>query len=147
MAAFAFLDQLDFVAFGRVNEGKGRAARTGRRAVGIFQAVFGQVLRKSVEAVHLERQMREIGLDRHGSAAGEMADFNFLVAFGRLEKDEFRAARRSVPLDFLEAEDFAVESHRAFQIIHAVARMQEFCDLAHDVSNVQSPMSKVERFV
>ena len=147
MAAFALLNEFDFVAFGRVNEGEGCAAGTRRRAIGEFHAEFFQMLRKFVEAVHLERQMGEVGLDRYGAAAREVADFNFLIAFRRLEKNQFGAARRFVPLDFLEAEDVAIEFHGALQIVHAVARVQQFCDLAHIKFNVQSPIFKVERIV
>ena len=49
-----------------------------------------QVPAKFIETVHLEREMREIGLHLHRAAAGEKADFNLLLAFGRLEKNQFR---------------------------------------------------------
>ena len=67
----SFLNQFDFVAFRGVNEREGRAAGTRRRAIGKFQAQFGKMLGKFVEAVHLEREMREVGLDLHGIAARE----------------------------------------------------------------------------
>jgi hypothetical protein len=36
-----------------------------------------------------------------------------------------------VPLDFFEAEHVAIKLYRAFQIVHAIARVQQFCDFAH----------------
>ena len=43
----------------------------GGGAVGKFQAVPGQVLFKFGQAVHLERQMREVGLHLHGPPPGK----------------------------------------------------------------------------
>ena len=139
------MNQFDFVAFRRVNEGKYRASGSGGRAVGKLQAVFGQVLAEFLKAVHLEREMGEVGLHLHRAAAGKIRDFDLLLAAGRLEKNEFRAARRFVPPDFLEAQHVAVKFHRAFQIVHAIARVQQFRDLAHARNlSVQCPMSNVQ---
>jgi len=33
-----------------------------------------------------------------------------------------------VPPELLQAEDIAIKLHRAFEIVHAVARVQEFAD-------------------
>ena len=98
--------------------------RAGRRAVGKFQAVLGEMFGKFFQAVHCKRQMREVGLDLDRFAAGEKTDFNLLLAAGRFEKNQFRAARRFVPARFFEAENVAVKFHRAFEIVHAIARVQ-----------------------
>ena len=91
-----------------------------------FRPMSGEVFAEFLKAVHLEREMREVGLHLHRAGRREAADFNFLIAPGRLEKNEFGAARRFVPLDFLEAQYVTIKIHRAFQIVHAVARVQQF---------------------
>jgi hypothetical protein len=128
---FALLYQFDFVTFRRVNEREHGSGGARRRTVGIFQAVFGKVLAEFFEVVHLERQMREVGLHLYRAAGRETANFNLLVAGRRLEKNELRTTRRFVPLDFFEAEHVAIKLYRAFQIVHAIARVQQFCDFVH----------------
>src|ERR1019366_8957031 len=103
----------------------------GRRAVGKVEAVRSQVPGKFVEAVHREREMREVGLNLPRAAAGKTGNLNLLLTARCFEKNQFRAARRFVPTHFLQPEDVAVKCHRAFEIVHAVTRMQEFCDYAH----------------
>src|SRR5580693_4869565 len=52
--ALAALNQFDFVAFGRVNEGEPRPGRTRRRAVGILQAILREMLFELLQVVHQE---------------------------------------------------------------------------------------------
>jgi hypothetical protein len=103
---------------------------------------------KFVEACDFKGEVREVGLDFYGFTFWEMANLDFFVAFWRFEKNEFRAARRFVPANFFEAENLAIKFHRAFEIVHAIARVQQFCDFAHAQkfyqSAVQKPMSKVD---
>ncbi len=68
--------------------------------------------------------MCEVGLNFDGFAAGEVTDFNLLFAAGRFEEGQFRAARRFVAADFFQAKNVAVKFHRAFEIVHAITRMQ-----------------------
>ena len=91
MAAWLLFNKFDFVAFGRVNKGERSSARTGRRAVGKFQAVLREVLGKCLKVVHLEREMGEVGLHLHRAAAQETSDFNQLLATGRVQKDQFES--------------------------------------------------------
>ena len=124
------LDEFDLVAFGGVDEREAAAAiGLHRRAVGVFEAVLDEVLAESFEAVHLEGEVGEVGLDLHGAAGGEAANLDGLLALRGFEEGEFGAARGFVAADFGEAEDVFVELDGAFQIVHAVAGVEEFVDL------------------
>jgi len=101
------------------------------RRIGILEAEFRQVLGKGGEVVHLESQVREVGLHLDRAAAGKMTNLDQLFALGRLEKDELRTARRAVPPDFLEPEHFAVKFDRPFKIVDPVPGMQKFFDACH----------------
>ena len=64
---------------------------------------------KGVEIVHLEGEMRQIRTDLHRAALIELADLDHLLAARRFEENQFRTARRSVPLHFLETEHILVK--------------------------------------
>src|SRR5438477_8227087 len=87
------LDQFDLVTLRRVDEGEEGAGGGRGGTVRILQAEFCQVPAKFLEAVHLERQMGQVRLDLNRAAGWEAAKFNLFLALGRLEKDQFRAAR------------------------------------------------------
>jgi hypothetical protein len=59
---FAF-DQLNLVTLRRVNEREHRTGGSRRRAIGVFQAVLGEVFLELRQTVHFECQMRQVGLD------------------------------------------------------------------------------------
>lgn len=80
------------------------------------------------EAFDFEGQVGEIGLDVNGAAGREGAKLDQFRAARRLHEDEFRAARGFVAADFCQAKDVTVEIDGGFQIIHSVARVQEFSD-------------------
>jgi hypothetical protein len=128
---FGPLDKLDFVTFGCVNESDPAAVLVQMRAVGIFQASRGQVFGELFEAIDFKRQVRQVRLDLHGAAGGEGAQFDEFLAFRRLHKDQFRTARRFVPVHFRQAEHLLVESDGALKIIHPVTGMQQFPRDAH----------------
>jgi len=53
IATFAALNQFDFIASGASMNGEDRAGGSGRRAVGIFQAMLCEVFAEFLEVVHL----------------------------------------------------------------------------------------------
>jgi hypothetical protein len=59
---FRALDQFHFVSFRRVNERETAAIFFEVRSVGIFVAELFQMLAKSVQAIHLESQVRQVRL-------------------------------------------------------------------------------------
>ena len=120
------LNQLDLVPLRRVDEGEDRAAGRGGRAIGIFQAEFREVFAEFFEVVHFEGQMCQVRLHLHRAARREAAKLNLFLALRRFEEDQFRAARRFVPAQFLQAEHVLVKFHGLFQIVHAIARVQKF---------------------
>ena len=69
--------------------------------------------------------MGKIRLHLHVAAGWEVANFNQLFALWCFEEDQFRTAWGFVALDLIEPEDFAVEFHRALDVVHAVARVQK----------------------
>src|SRR5262245_8976173 len=79
--------------------------------------------------------MSEVGLDLDGEAVGKGADVDELVTAGSVEKDELRAARGFVAANFLQAEDIEVEADGFFEVVHAVAGVQQLFDSAHRRDN------------
>ena len=76
------------------------------------------------EAIDLEGEVSEIGLDLNGTAVREVAELDGFFAFGCLEEDEFGAARRFVAADFVQAKDLFVEFYGALEVIEAVAGVE-----------------------
>jgi hypothetical protein len=70
--------------------------------------------------------MGKISLHLHRAAVGKMAKLDQFLAFGRLHKDEFGAARGFMATDLLEAEHAFVKIDALFEIVQAVARVEEF---------------------
>ena len=81
--------QLPSVAFRRVNEGKAAAIFANVRRIGKFEAELREVFSKLVQAVHGERQMRQVRLDLHWAAGREGTYLNQFLALGRFEKYQF----------------------------------------------------------
>jgi hypothetical protein len=89
----------------------------------------GRLTRERLEVVDFEREVHEIGLHHHrGSARGHLAEFDFLLAVRGLEEDQLRAARGGVPTRDLQADDLLVETHAAFDVVHAHPRVEKFFD-------------------
>ena len=130
------MHQFNLVTFRCVNECEAAAIRLEGRTIGIFQTKPGEVLLECIETVHFKGQMREVRLHLDGITRGEETDFDQFLAFRGLEKNQFRTAGRFMPAHLLQAEDFAVEFYRAFQIVDAVASVQEFSRSAHERSLV-----------
>ena len=93
--------------------------------------MFGEVFGEFLQAVHLKREMCQIGLALHGFAAWEKADLDQFLALGCLEEDQFRTARGFVAFDLRESEDVTIELHRAFEVVHPVPRVQNFSGQTH----------------
>src|SRR5690606_11640690 len=128
------LDQLDLIPLRSVDEGEPAAVRLHVRSVRVGEAVLRQVLLERGKAVDLERKMREIRLNLHRAAVREGTKLDGFLAFRRLQEDQLRSARRSVPANLLEPEDLAIELHRPFQVVHTVPRMQKLEGQTHSRS-------------
>src|SRR5437879_3547661 len=120
------LNQLNLVAFRRVDEGEDAAGGGRGGAVGVFQAESREVFAEFFEVVHLEGQVRQVRLHLHRTARRETAQFNLFLALRRFEEDQFRAARGFVPAHFLQAQHVLVKLHGLLEIVHAVACVQQF---------------------
>lgn len=88
-AGLAALHEFDFVAFGGIDEGEAAAVRLEVGAVGVLDAVLGEVLAEGLEAFDFEREVGEVGLNFDGAAIGEVAEFDEFFAIGGFEEDEF----------------------------------------------------------
>ena len=123
------LDEFDFVAFGGVNkgeEGAGGLALGG--AVGEGDAFGGEVFAEFGEVFDFEGEVGEVGLDVDGAGAGEVGDFEEFFGAGGAEEGELGAAGGGVAFDEFEAEDVGVEVEGAFEVVNAVAGVEEFGD-------------------
>src|SRR5262245_51325965 len=60
-----------------------------------------------------------------------MTNLDQLLTLRSFQEGQLRTARRFVPTDFLEPEHFAIKLHRAFEIVDAVASVQELCGQTH----------------
>lgn len=125
------LNELDFVTLGSVDESNSAAIRFHVRAIGIGHAVCAEMFFKFSETIDLESEMREIGLDLNRAAGWEMANLNFLLAFGSFEENELGAARRFVAARFGQAENIFIKGDRFFEVAHAIACVQKFFNRAH----------------
>jgi hypothetical protein len=130
-SGFAHLDQFDFVTFRSIDEGNAAAVGFDVWTIGVFQAEFFQVPSEFFEAVDFERQVRQIGLNLDGAAGRKVTKFDQLFTAQGLEESQFRTARRFVPANFLQTQNFFVKLDRAFEVIDAVTRVEEFFGLAH----------------
>src|SRR5690242_19179968 len=72
--------------------------------------------------------MRKIGADHHRSAVVKLANLDLLSAAGCLQKDKLRSTTRSVPTSFFEAQDILVKGNGFFQVMYAIASVQESFD-------------------
>ena len=84
-----------------------------------------------IETVHLKREMSQIGLDLHRSAAGEVADLNFLVALWRFQEDQLGTSRGFMSADFVQTENLAIKRKGLFEIVDSVSRVQELSNECH----------------
>jgi len=80
----------------------------------------GRFAREFVEIVHFESEMCQIGPNYDRAALIEFAKFDFLLALGRFQKNQLRAAAGSMPAKLLESENVFVKRDRLLQIGHAV---------------------------
>jgi len=94
-------------------------------AVGVFEAVGGEVFLEFSKAGDLKGEMGEVGLDVDGTAGGKGADLDEFFAVGGFEEDEFRAAWGFVAAGFFEAKDVFVEGDGALEVVHAVAGVEQ----------------------
>ena len=121
------LDQFHFVAFGGVDE-RDLAAAAGRGAIAQREAFSLQLGGEGGKIVDLECEVHQIGLYLHARAAGQLADFDLLVAVGRAEKHELRSARRGVAARDLQAQRTFVKLDGALEVVDAHPGMEEFFD-------------------
>lgn len=125
------LDQFDFVTLRSVDESDSASICFHVGAIGIGHAVCAEVLFKFSETLDLESKMSEIGLDLNRAAGWEMANLNFLLAFGSFEENELGAARRFVAARFGQAENIFIKGDRFFEVAYAIACVQKFFNRAH----------------
>lgn len=125
------LDEFDFVSLRGVDEGDAVAIGFEVGAIRERDAVLGEVLAEGFEAVDLEGEVGQVGLDLNGAAVGEVAEFDGFLTFRGFEEDEFGTAGRFMAPDLLESEDFAVKADRPFEVIHAVPGMEQLEGESH----------------
>lgn len=101
------------------------------RAVGEANSVLGDVLAEGFEAVDLEGQMGQVGLNLDRAAIGKVAKLDGFFAFLGFQEDQFRTARGFVAAHFFEAEDLPVEADGAFEVVYPVPGMEEFEGQSH----------------
>jgi len=123
----ATLNKFNLVPFRCVDEGDLTAA-AGMRPVGQGITFCSSVLRERIQIIHFKGKMGQIGPNNYRPAFVKFANLNFLITTGRLEKYELRPTTRGLAADLLEPEDIFIEGDRFLQIVHAIARVQEFLD-------------------
>ena len=94
------LDEFDFVAFGRVDEGE-RAAGAFGGAVGEWVAFGCGVLGEGFDVLDFEGEVGEVGAEGDLAAGWETADFNEFLAVRRFKENKFGASGRAVAAYFL----------------------------------------------
>lgn len=134
-------DQLNLVAFGRIDEGKDPGFTLGR-PIGKRVTLGLGMLGEGLQVVDFEGKVRQIVAHLDGSATVILAYLDEFLAFGRLEKDQFGPAGALMTLHLLEAEDVLVERQGSIEIGDAVAGVKKFAD--HRVWRDHVPRSLFE---
>ena len=83
------LDQLDFVAFRRIDKSNDASATGFRRTIGKRITFFGGMFGECVEIFNLEREVRDIVTHVDGTASVVLADLDLFLTARSLEEDEF----------------------------------------------------------
>ena len=86
------LDELDFVAFRRIDKSDDASAASLSRTIGKRIAFFGGLLGECFEVIHLEREVRDVETNIDRTALIELANLNLFFTAGSLEENQFRAA-------------------------------------------------------
>jgi len=102
------------------------------------------VASKFVEAVDVEGEVGEVGLDVDGSTGGKRANLDEFVAFGGFEENEFGAAGGFAASDFGETQDFFVEIDGGLEVVDAVTGVVEFLDF-HSGTNTWVEQESTEK--
>ncbi len=82
------------------------------------------MLRELVQIFYFKSKVRQVWTDDDRSALVKFAKLNFFVAARRFQKNELRAAPRSVAANLLETENVLVEGNGLLQIVYAIAGVQ-----------------------
>jgi hypothetical protein len=119
----------------------------------VSRALDPEMFAEFVKAVHLERQVREVRLHLNRPAGREAANLDLLLTLWRFQKNQFRAARRFVPADLLQAECFLVELYRLLQVVHPVSRVKQLqgllpiCSYCKKVRDDQNYWQQVDTYI
>lgn len=62
-----------------------------------------------LDVVDLKGKMGQVGPDQDRAALVKLAELDFLLASGRFQEDQLRAAPRGVAPDFLQPENIAIK--------------------------------------
>jgi hypothetical protein len=127
------LDQLDFVAFGRVDESNNASTASLGWTVGKGISFRGRMLRKCLNVVDLKCEMSDVRADVDRTAAIEFTNLDLFIASWRLEEDEFGAAWGFRTMGLFETEYVLIEGHSFLQVGYSIPGVQEF--LNHRLEN------------
>ena len=124
----AFLDKLYLITLRRVDKSDAPAGAGRVRPIGERIPLCRGVTRKRVHILHFKCQMSQVRPHDHRAAGVVFADLDQLLAAGRLEKNQLRAAPGGKAPDLLQAEDIPVKCHRLLEVRDAVAGVKKFFD-------------------
>src|SRR6185369_1419657 len=99
--ALAALNELDLVAFRRVDKGDRSATSSRMRTIGERIALGRGLFRELLDVVDFEGEMSQIRTDHDRAARVVFAKLNFFFASRGFEKDQLRAATGGMPAHFL----------------------------------------------
>ena len=83
------LDELDFVAFRRIDKSDDTSAAGFSRTIGKWIAFFGGLLGECFEVIHLEGEVRDVETHIDRTALIELADLKLFFTARSLEKNQF----------------------------------------------------------
>ena len=98
------------------------------RSVAEWVALGCGLLGKALKIRDLESQMGQIGPYHNRAAGVVLADLDFFVAFGGLKKDQLGTASALTSTNFLQAKDITVKGDRFFEVLNAIASVEESGD-------------------
>jgi len=76
----------------------------------------------------LEGEMGQIRADHHWATGVILADLDLFFRAGGFEKDQFGTSSALASADFLQTEDITVKGNCLFEVLNAIAGVEEFGD-------------------
>src|SRR5262249_39335144 len=136
----------NLVSLGCIDKREAAAVVLQGRAVGVLEAVGGEVFSEFLQAFDLEGEVSQVGLDLHRAARWIEAQFDQFLAAGRFQEDQLRAARRFMAAHLFQAKHVLVELHRLLEVVEPITGVKELANALHEatiLAEIRNPKPEI----